>query len=119
MKLVIQLPCFNEEKTLPDSVVGLPREVPGFDEVEYLVIDDGSTDRTSEVAKSLGIRHIVRFSGNRGLAKGFMAGLDAALRIGADVIVNTDADRIFPLRNWNWKLEIRNSLIRYHAIGLF
>ena len=92
MKLVIQLPCFNEETTLPDAFAGLPREVPGFDEVDYLIIDDGSTDRTSEVARSLGIKHIVRFSGNRGLAKGFMAGLDAALRLGADVIVNTDAD---------------------------
>jgi glycosyltransferase involved in cell wall biosynthesis len=92
MKLVIQLPCFNEEETLPSAIAGLPREVRGFDEVEYLVIDDGSTDRTSEVARSLGISHIVRFSGNRGLAKGFMAGLDASLRLGADVIVNTDAD---------------------------
>lgn len=92
MKLVIQLPCFNEEKTLPDAFRGLPREVPGFDEVEYLVIDDGSTDRTSEIARHLGIQHIVRFNGNRGLARGFMAGLDACLRLGADVIVNTDAD---------------------------
>lgn len=92
MKLVIQLPCFNEESTLPDAFAGLPKEIPGFDEVEYLIIDDGSTDRTSEVARSLGIKHIIRFTGNRGLAKGFMAGIDAALRLGADVIVNTDAD---------------------------
>ena len=92
MKLVIQLPCFNEEKTLPSAVSGLPRVVPGFDEVEYLVIDDGSVDNTSDVAKSLGIQHIVRFNGNRGLARGFMAGIDACLRLGADVIVNTDAD---------------------------
>jgi glycosyltransferase involved in cell wall biosynthesis len=90
--LIIQLPCFNEEKTLPAAVEALPRQVEGFDEVEFLVIDDGSTDRTVEVAKSLGIQHIVHFAGNRGLARGFMAGMDAALRLGADVIVNTDAD---------------------------
>jgi glycosyltransferase involved in cell wall biosynthesis len=92
MKLIIQLPCFNEEKTLPDAVAGLPRKVAGFDDVEFLIIDDGSTDNTAEVAKSVGIHHIVRFAGNRGLAKGFIAGLDACLRLGADVIVNTDAD---------------------------
>jgi len=92
MKLIIQIPCFDEEKTLPATVADLPREVPGFDEVEYLVIDDGSTDRTYQVARDLGIHHIVRFSGNRGLARAFMAGVDASLRAGADVIVNTDAD---------------------------
>ena len=92
MKLVIQLPCFNEETTLPEAFEGLPRQIPGFDEVDYLIIDDGSTDNTSDVARSLGIQHIVRFNGNRGLARGFMAGIDACLRLGADVIVNTDAD---------------------------
>lgn len=92
MKLIIQLPCFNEEKTLPDAMAGLPREVPGFDTVEFLVIDDGSVDKTAETAKALGIHHLVRFAGNRGLARGFMAGLDACIRLGADVIVNTDAD---------------------------
>jgi glycosyltransferase involved in cell wall biosynthesis len=92
MKLVIQIPCYNEEQTLPETVADLPREVPGFDSVELLVVDDGSTDRTAEVAREVGIDHIVRFPGNRGLAKAFMAGLDAALRVGADVIVNTDAD---------------------------
>ncbi len=92
MKLVIQIPCFNEEKTLPDAIADLPREVEGFDEVEYLVIDDGSKDRTAGVARECGVHHLVQFSGNRGLARGFMAGLDACLRVGADVIVNTDAD---------------------------
>ena len=92
MKLVIQIPCYNEEQTLPGTVADLPREVPGFDSVELLVVDDGSTDRTAEVAREVGIDHLVRFPGNRGLAKAFMAGLDAALRVGADVIVNTDAD---------------------------
>lgn len=92
MKLIIQLPCFNEEKTLPGAMAGLPRQVDGFDTVEFLVIDDGSVDKTAETAKALGIHHLVRFSGNRGLARGFMAGLDACIRLGADVIVNTDAD---------------------------
>jgi glycosyltransferase involved in cell wall biosynthesis len=92
MKLVIQIPCYNEEKTLPATVADLPREVPGFDQVEYLVVDDGSSDRTVEVARGLGIRHLVRFPVNRGLARAFMAGIDASLRVGADVIVNTDAD---------------------------
>ncbi len=92
MKLIIQLPCFNEEQTLPEAIAGLPRELPGFDEVEFLVIDDGSTDKTSAIAKSLGVNHVVRFAQNRGLARAFMAGIDACLRMGADVIVNTDAD---------------------------
>ncbi|MDD5309522.1 MAG: glycosyltransferase family 2 protein [Deltaproteobacteria bacterium] len=92
MKLVIQIPCYNEEKTLPEAFAALPKQVEGFDEVEVLIIDDGSRDRTVAVARELGIHHIVHFPGNRGLARGFMAGLDAALRVGADVIVNTDAD---------------------------
>jgi glycosyltransferase involved in cell wall biosynthesis len=92
MKLIIQIPCLNEEQTLPETLADLPREVPGFDEVEWLVIDDGSTDRTVEVARSLGVDHIVRLTNNKGLANGFQAGLDAALKLGADVIVNTDAD---------------------------
>ena len=92
MKLIIQIPCFNEEKTLPETVADLPREVPGFDVVEWLVIDDGSSDRTSEVARELGVDHVVRLSENRGLANAFLTGLDTALRAGADVIVNTDAD---------------------------
>lgn len=92
MKLIIQIPCYNEEKSLPIALSHLPREVEGFDKVEWLIIDDGSTDRTVEVAKENGVDHIVRLPTNQGLAKGFMAGLDGALNAGADVIVNTDAD---------------------------
>ena len=92
MKLIIQIPCLNEEETLPATLADLPREVPGFDTVEWLIIDDGSTDRTVEVARANGVDHIVRLTNNRGLAAGFQAGLDASLKLGADVIVNTDAD---------------------------
>jgi glycosyltransferase involved in cell wall biosynthesis len=92
VKLIIQIPCLNEEETLPVTLADLPREVPGFETVEWLVIDDGSTDRTVEVAKTHGVDHIVRLTNNKGLASGFQAGLDAALKLGADVIVNTDAD---------------------------
>jgi glycosyltransferase involved in cell wall biosynthesis len=92
MKLIIQIPCLNEEQTLPATLADLPREVPGFDRVEWLVIDDGSTDRTIEVARANGVDHIVRLTNNKGLAAGFQAGLDACLKLGADVIVNTDAD---------------------------
>jgi len=92
MKLIIQIPCFNEEQTLPATLHDLPREVPGIDTVEWLVIDDGSSDRTVEVAREGGVHHIVRMTNNRGLAAAFQAGLDACLKLGADVIVNTDAD---------------------------
>ena len=92
MKLIIQIPCYNEEECLPVALSQLPREVEGFDKVEWLIIDDGSTDRTVEVALEKGVDHIIRLPSNQGLAKGFMAGLDGALRAGADVIVNTDAD---------------------------
>ena len=92
MKLIIQIPCLNEEETLPVTLRDLPREVDGFDEVEWLVIDDGSTDRTIEVAREHGVHHIVRLTNNKGLAAAFQAGLDACLKLGADVIVNTDAD---------------------------
>ncbi len=92
IKLIIQIPCFNEEATLPLTVADLPREVPGIDIVEWLVIDDGSSDRTVEVAHELGVDHVVSHPHNRGLAAAFMTGLDACLRAGADVIVNTDAD---------------------------
>jgi glycosyltransferase involved in cell wall biosynthesis len=92
MKLIIQIPCFDEEQTLPGTLKDLPRDIPGVDVVEWLVIDDGSTDRTVEVARAGGVDHIVRLTNNKGLAAGFQAGLDAALKLGADVIVNTDAD---------------------------
>jgi glycosyltransferase involved in cell wall biosynthesis len=96
MKLIIQVPCLNEEETLPRALEELPRRVPGFDEVEWLVIDDGSTDRTAEVARASGVDHLVRLTNNKGLAAAFQAGLDAALKLGADVIVNTDADNQYP-----------------------
>lgn len=92
MKLFIQIPCFNEEKTLPDVIRDLPREIPGIDEIEYMIIDDGSTDNTVEVARSLNIRHIVEHKTNRGLAVSFRDGVEYALRHGADLVVNTDGD---------------------------
>jgi glycosyltransferase involved in cell wall biosynthesis len=92
VKLVIQIPCFNEEATLPATLADLPRSVPGIDVVEWLVIDDGSSDRTADVARELGVDHVISHQRNRGLAAAFLTGLDAALRAGADVIVNTDAD---------------------------
>src|ERR1700754_4784929 len=92
MKLIIQIPCLNEEQTLPATVADLPRSLPGIDTIELLVIDDGSTDRTVEVARECGVGHIVRLTNNKGLAAGFQAGLDACLKLGADLIVNTDAD---------------------------
>src|SRR3954447_2942430 len=99
MKLIIQIPCLNEEETLPVTLRELPRQVDGFDEVEWLPIDGGSTDRTVEVAKALGVDHIVRLTNNKGLASGFQAGLDASLKLGADVIVNTDADNQYDARD--------------------
>ena len=96
MKLVVQIPCLNEEKTLPEALSSIPRQIPGIDEVVVLVIDDGSADRTSAVAREHGADHVVRFPRHKGLAYGFMAGLDASLRLGADIIVNTDADNQYP-----------------------
>lgn len=92
MKLIIQIPCYNEAETLEIALNALPKQIDGIDEIEYLIINDGSKDNTVEVAKNWGVHHIVNFKQNRGLAKGFMAGLDASLRNGADIIVNTDAD---------------------------
>jgi glycosyltransferase involved in cell wall biosynthesis len=99
MKLIIQIPCLNEEESLPVTLRDLPREVDGFDVVEWLVIDDGSTDRTVDVARKHGVDHIVRLTNNKGLANGFQAGLDACLKLGADVIVNTDADNQYDGRD--------------------
>jgi glycosyltransferase involved in cell wall biosynthesis len=95
-KLIIQIPCFNEEKTLPVTMAELPRELAGFSKVEWLVIDDGSSDRTAQVALECGADYVVRHRRNRGLARAFMTGLTAALALGADVIVNTDADNQYP-----------------------
>lgn len=92
MKLIIQIPCYNEAETLGIALAALPREVAGFDSVEWLIIDDGSTDDTVAVAKANGVDHIVRHLRNQGLARGFMTGIDACLSLGADVIINTDAD---------------------------
>jgi glycosyltransferase involved in cell wall biosynthesis len=92
MKLIIQIPCKDEEETLPVTLRDLPREIDGFETVEWLVVDDGSTDRTIAVARDHGVDHIVRLTNNKGLASGFQAGLDACLKLGADVVVNTDAD---------------------------
>ncbi len=92
MKLIIQIPCLNEEATLPETIAALPRRIEGIDEVELLVIDDGSTDRTVAVARECGVEHVVRLTNNKGLAAAFQAGLDACLKLGADVVVNTDAD---------------------------
>lgn len=92
MKLIIQIPCYNEEESLPITYNDLPKYIDGIDEIEYLIINDGSKDKTVEVAKKLGIHHVVTFKQNKGLARGFMAGIDASLHLGADIIVNTDAD---------------------------
>ena len=96
MKLFVQIPCLNEEKTLPDVLKTIPKKVPGFSSVDILIIDDGSTDRTVEVAKKLGVKHFVYHRTNRGLARSFTDGLDYSLAQGADVIVNTDGDNQYP-----------------------
>ncbi len=98
MKLIIQIPCYNEEQTLGATLAELPRVLPGVDTIEYLIVDDGSTDDTALVARALGAHHVVRFSRQRGLARAFAAGLDASLKLGADLIVNTDADNQYPAR---------------------
>ena len=92
MKLIIQIPCLNEEKTLPETIADIPRQIDGIDRIEILIIDDGSTDKTVEVAKELGVDHIVVNINNIGLARTFRKGIDACLKRGADIIVNTDGD---------------------------
>ncbi len=92
MKLIIQIPCLNERETLPETIADLPRRLEGVDEIEVLIIDDGSTDGTAERAAELGVQHVLRFPQNRGLARAFTAGIDAGVKLGADIIVNTDAD---------------------------
>ena len=92
MKLIVQIPCFNEEQTLSATIGDIPREVPGIDQVEILIIDDGSADRTSAVARECGADHIIRFPQNRGLGHAFKAGVDECLRLGADIVINTDGD---------------------------
>lgn len=92
MKLIVQIPCYNEEHTLPETFNDIPREIEGVDTVEIMIIDDGSTDRTVEVAKALGVDHIIRNKNNRGLARTFRKGIDECLKLGADIIVNTDGD---------------------------
>ena len=99
VRLVIQIPCFNEAETLPATLADLPRQVSGFDEVLWLVIDDGSSDETAEVAKAHGVDAVVKLTQNKGLAVAFQVGLDAALQLGADVIVNTDADNQYSAAN--------------------
>ena len=92
VKLIIQIPCLNEEHTLPKTLEDLPKQIEGIDCIEILVIDDGSRDKTVEVAKSLGVHHVLQFTNNKGLAKAFISGIDQSLKLGADIIVNTDAD---------------------------
>jgi len=92
MKLIIQIPCFNEEDTLAGTIADLPKAIEGIDEIEYLIIDDGSSDGTVAAARALGVNHIISYQNNMGLAHAFTTGLDACLRLGADIIVNTDAD---------------------------
>jgi len=99
MKLIVQIPCFNEAEHLPDTLAAVPRSIDGIDVIEYLVIDDGSADGTSDVARRLGVHHIVRHRTNRGLAAAFRSGLERSLREGADIIVNTDADNQYDGRD--------------------
>ncbi|MCS7285524.1 MAG: glycosyltransferase family 2 protein [Anaerolineae bacterium] len=96
VKLIIQIPCYNEEKNLPQTLKDIPRSIPGVDRVEILVVDDGSTDGTVRVAQEMGVDHILKLPGHMGLAKAFKAGIEEALRLGADIIVNTDADNQYP-----------------------
>jgi len=99
MYLIVQIPCHNEEETLPEVLSHIPRKIPGVSKLEIVVIDDGSTDRTIEIAKQGGAHHIINFKNHKGLASAFRAGLDYALQAGADVVVNTDGDHQYPGEN--------------------
>ena len=99
MKLIIQIPCYNEVSTLPAALAALPKQIPGVDRIEVLVIDDGSRDGTAAKARALGVNHIVQFPRNLGLAAAFTAGLEESLRQGADIIVNTDADNQYDAKD--------------------
>ncbi len=96
MKVIVQIPCYNEEQTLPLVLKSIPKKIPGVDELEVLIIDDGSTDKTIDIARKLGVKHIVRHSGNRGLGISFRHGVERALELGADIVVNTDGDNQYP-----------------------
>ena len=96
MKLIVMIPCLNEELTLSQVIKTIPTEIPGVDDIETLIIDDGSTDKTLEVSSQLGVSHIVKLKHHQGLARAFQAGIDACLELGADVIVNTDGDNQYP-----------------------
>ncbi|MBT6297372.1 MAG: glycosyltransferase family 2 protein, partial [Nitrospina sp.] len=92
MKLIIQIPCLNEEQTIPETLKDLPKSLDGIDDIEILIIDDGSTDRTVKIAKEHGVHHVLKLTNNKGLAKAFIFGINHSLNLGADIIVNTDAD---------------------------
>ena len=92
MKLIIQIPCLNEEQTLPETLKDLPKSLNGIDDIEILIIDDGSTDRTVQCAREHGVHHVLSLTNNKGLAKAFIFGISQSLKLGADIIVNTDAD---------------------------
>lgn len=96
VKLIIQIPCKNEEKTLPQTFHDLPKHIPGVDIIEYLIINDGSNDKTTDVARNLGVHHIIEFKANRGLGTAFHHGVMHGLMLGADIIVNTDGDNQYP-----------------------
>jgi glycosyltransferase involved in cell wall biosynthesis len=125
VKLIIQIPCFNEAETLPFTIKDLPRQLPGIDQVEYLVIDDGSDDGTAQVATENGVHHVVQLNPHRGLAAAFTTGLEACVRLGADIIINTDADNqynaddmqrlIAPILNGKAEIVVGDRGVASHA----